>query len=144
MQRILLKLSGEALAGEKKTGFDEPTVRKVAFQVKELVDAFIARGFTYFDTAWMYCAFQSEHATREALVARYPRESYILTDKLSGSNFKSEEELEQEKKCHNSDKYYGEYLPLIEEMKESYTNLQQEYSKKEEQCERLKDLQLLH
>ena len=29
MQRILLKLSGEALAGEKKTGFDEPTVRKI-------------------------------------------------------------------------------------------------------------------
>ena len=38
MQRILLRLSGEALAGEKKTGFDEPTVRKVALQVKELVD----------------------------------------------------------------------------------------------------------
>lgn len=38
MQRILLKLSGEALAGEKKTGFDEATVRKVAVQVKELVD----------------------------------------------------------------------------------------------------------
>ena len=38
MQRILLKLSGEALAGDKKTGFDEPTVRKVALQVKELVD----------------------------------------------------------------------------------------------------------
>ena len=38
MRRILLKLSGQALAGEKKTGFDEPTVRKVALQVKELVD----------------------------------------------------------------------------------------------------------
>lgn len=38
MQRILLKLSGEALAGEKKTGFDEETVRKVALQVKQLVD----------------------------------------------------------------------------------------------------------
>jgi uridylate kinase len=38
MKRIILKLSGEALAGEKKTGFDEPTVRKVALQVKELVD----------------------------------------------------------------------------------------------------------
>ncbi len=36
--RILLKLSGEALAGEKKTGFDEETVRKVALQVKQLVD----------------------------------------------------------------------------------------------------------
>ena len=38
MKRRLLKLSGEALAGEKKTGFDEETVRKVALQVKELVD----------------------------------------------------------------------------------------------------------
>lgn len=38
MRRILLKLSGEALAGDKKTGFDEETVRKVAIQVKELVD----------------------------------------------------------------------------------------------------------
>lgn len=36
--RILLKLSGEALAGEKKTGFDEETVRKVALQVKEILD----------------------------------------------------------------------------------------------------------
>lgn len=38
MRRILLKLSGEALAGDKKTGFDEETVKKVAVQVKELVD----------------------------------------------------------------------------------------------------------
>lgn len=44
MQRILLKLSGEALAGEKKTGFDEPTVRQVAVQVKELVDSGIQVG----------------------------------------------------------------------------------------------------
>jgi len=36
MRRILLKLSGEALAGEKKTGFDEETVRRVALQVKQL------------------------------------------------------------------------------------------------------------
>lgn len=38
MKRIMLKLSGEALAGDKKTGFDEPTVRMVALQVKKLVD----------------------------------------------------------------------------------------------------------
>lgn len=38
MRRILLKLSGEALAGEKRTGFDEETVRGVALQVKQLVD----------------------------------------------------------------------------------------------------------
>ncbi len=39
MKRIMLKLSGEALAGNKKMGFDEETVRKVALQVKQLVDA---------------------------------------------------------------------------------------------------------
>ena len=39
MKRILLKLSGEALAGEKKTGFDEATVIGVAKQVKEIVDS---------------------------------------------------------------------------------------------------------
>lgn len=38
MKRVLLKLSGEALAGDKKTGFDEPTVTKVAKQVKVLAD----------------------------------------------------------------------------------------------------------
>ena len=38
MRRILLKLSGEALAGEKKTGFDEDTVRGVALQVRQLID----------------------------------------------------------------------------------------------------------
>lgn len=39
MKRIMLKLSGEALAGDKHMGFDEPTVRGVACQVKELVDS---------------------------------------------------------------------------------------------------------
>ena len=39
MSRILLKLSGEALAGEKKTGFDEASCLKVADQVKSIIDA---------------------------------------------------------------------------------------------------------
>ena len=44
MRRILLKLSGEALAGDKKTGFDESTVRQVALQVRELTEAGIHVG----------------------------------------------------------------------------------------------------
>lgn len=44
MKRIMLKLSGEALAGDKKTGFDEDTVRTVALQVKELVKSSIQVG----------------------------------------------------------------------------------------------------
>ena len=44
MNRILLKLSGEALAGDKKTGFDEPTVTAVARQVKEIADSGVQVG----------------------------------------------------------------------------------------------------
>ena len=38
MKRILLKLSGEALAGDKKTGFDDETVVEVSKQIKEVID----------------------------------------------------------------------------------------------------------
>ncbi len=44
MKRILLKLSGEALAGEKEMGFDEPTITAVAKQVKEIVDSGVQVG----------------------------------------------------------------------------------------------------
>ena len=44
MKRVLLKLSGEALAGEKHTGFDEPTVTEVARQVKQITDQGIQVG----------------------------------------------------------------------------------------------------
>lgn len=44
MRRVLLKLSGEALAGEKKTGFDEATVKEVARQVKIAVESGIQVG----------------------------------------------------------------------------------------------------
>ena len=45
-------------------------------QLKKMVDLFIEKGFTYFDTAWMYNGFASENAAKEALVDRYPRESF--------------------------------------------------------------------
>lgn len=51
-------------------------------QTKQMVDTFLQRGFTYFDTAWMYCAFKSENAVKEALTSRHPRESYTLATKL--------------------------------------------------------------
>jgi len=44
MQRVLLKLSGEALAGDRKTGFDDETIRGVALQVKQLVEEGIQVG----------------------------------------------------------------------------------------------------
>ena len=59
----------------------------------EMVDAFLAAGFNYFDTAHGYLGGRSEPALREALVKRYPRDRYILTDKLSTHFFKQEEEV---------------------------------------------------
>lgn len=50
--------------------------------VKKMVDTYMERGYTYFDTAWMYCGFGSENATKEVLVDRYPRDSFTLTTKL--------------------------------------------------------------
>lgn len=51
-------------------------------QTKKMVDTFLAHGFTYFDTAWMYCGFQSEHAIRKVLTERYPRDRFTLATKL--------------------------------------------------------------
>ena len=64
-------------------------------QVKDMVDAFIEKGFTYFDTAWMYCGFQSECAAKEALVDRYPRDSYTLADKLHAGYIKTREDRDK-------------------------------------------------
>ena len=63
--------------------------------LKEMVDIFMKRGFTYFDTAWMYNSFESENAIRKALVERYPRDSYTLATKLHSSFFKTVEEREE-------------------------------------------------
>lgn len=48
-------------------------------QTKEMVDHFMKEGFNYFDTAWAYSG--SEDAIRQALVERYPRESFKLATK---------------------------------------------------------------
>lgn len=64
-------------------------------QTKRMVDTFIERGFTYFDTAWMYCKFRSEHVAKEALVDRYPRDSYTLATKLHAAFLKCEEDKER-------------------------------------------------
>lgn len=62
-------------------------------ETKRMVDAFIDAGFNYFDTAHGYIQGKSETAIKECLVSRYPRESYILTDKLTGNFFKTEEDI---------------------------------------------------
>ena len=62
-------------------------------QTKQMVDEFLAQGFNYFDTAHGYIGGRSETALRTCLTSRYPRESYVLTDKLSGGFFETEADI---------------------------------------------------
>lgn len=62
-------------------------------QVCAMVDAFLEQGFCYFDTAHGYIAQKSEPTVRQCLVERHPRDRYLLTDKLSGTFFQTEEEI---------------------------------------------------
>ena len=62
-------------------------------EMNKMVDTFLENGFNYFDTAHGYVGGKSEIALRECLTSRYPRESYILTNKLSGHFFSKAEEI---------------------------------------------------
>ena len=63
--------------------------------LNELVDTFIERGFTYFDTALTYHGFKSEDFVREALVKRHGRDEYTLATKLPPRVLKVEEDQER-------------------------------------------------
>ena len=62
-------------------------------QFEKMVDGFLSEGFNYFDTAHGYLDGKSELAIKEGLAERYPRESYILTNKLTGMYFQKESEI---------------------------------------------------
>ena len=81
---ILMSYLGEEI---KKLGFGLMRLPRIAGsedvidieQTKQMVDEFLAAGFTYFDTAWAYPG--SEEAIRKALVERYPRDKFQLATK---------------------------------------------------------------
>ncbi len=80
---------------------------------KQMVDAFLERGFTYFDTAWMYCGFQSENATKEVLVDRYPRDRFTLATKLHAGFIKTKEDRDRifnEQRKKTGVEYFDYYL----------------------------------
>ena len=62
-------------------------------ELSRMFDTFIERGFNYFDTAHGYMRGESEKALRECLVKRYPRDSFMLANKLSTFNFEKREEI---------------------------------------------------
>ncbi len=80
---------------------------------KQMVDAFIKNGFTYFDTAWMYCGFKSENATKEALVKRHQRDTYTLATKLHAGFLKTKEDRDRifdEQMTKTGVNYFDYYL----------------------------------
>ncbi len=60
---------------------------------RAMVDCYLDAGFNYFDTAHVYYEGKSERALKEALTSRYPRESYVLTNKLTSSCFETEADI---------------------------------------------------
>lgn len=64
-------------------------------QVCKMVDAFLEKGFTYFDTAYVYHGGDSERIVKDALVARHPRESFTLATKLPAWELKCEADVQR-------------------------------------------------
>ena len=62
-------------------------------EFSRMIDAFIAAGFNYFETAHGYIDGKSEIAIRECLTSRYQRDEYVLADKLSEWYFKEEQDI---------------------------------------------------
>ena len=62
-------------------------------QTAAMVDAFLNAGFNYFDTAHPYIRGKSELAIRQCLTSRYPRDRYLLANKLSGGCIETEADL---------------------------------------------------
>jgi predicted aldo/keto reductase-like oxidoreductase len=82
-------------------------------QTKKMVDTFMSKGFTYFDTAYVYIGGKSEVALKEAVVDRYPRESFQCATKLPLWDLKDASEMEtvfQESLDRAGLSYYDFYL----------------------------------
>lgn len=62
-------------------------------EFNKMIDYYMEQGFTYFDTAHGYLNGKSEIAIKDCLSARYPRESYILTNKLTKPYFNKQEDI---------------------------------------------------
>jgi len=64
-------------------------------RVCKMVDIYMEKGFNYFDTAYMYHSGKSEVAAREAVVKRYPRDSFYIATKLPGWELKTYEDCDR-------------------------------------------------
>ena len=90
-------------------------------QTSEMVDMFLESGFTYFDTAFVYVG--SEAATKKALVARHPRDSYTLASKLMAAKIPSAKlaKAELDTSLKRTGAGYLDYYLLHSLMENNYT-----------------------
>lgn len=82
-------------------------------RIEQLFDAFIQKGFTYFDVAYTYHGYHAEEAVRKALTERYPREDFLLATKMPLRDFRDEPDMEaifQEQLEHCGVKFFDCYL----------------------------------
>jgi len=119
IKETIRKLRGNTM---KKLGFGLMRLPKTDPEVPEsinipafteMVDRFLERGFTYFDTAYMYHNAESERAVKTALTSRVGRERYLLATKMPTMKLETEEDMErifneQREKC--GVEYFDYYL----------------------------------
>ena len=82
-------------------------------RVCDMVDRYMKAGMNYFDTAYVYHSGKSEVAAREALVKRYPRDSFMIATKLPAWEIRKEEDIErifQEQLDRTGVDYFDFYL----------------------------------
>ena len=97
-------------------------------QVSKMVDMFLGKGFTYFDTAWMYHDFNSENVVKKVLTDRYPRDRYTLATKLHADYIKTKKDRDKvfnEQLKKTGVEYFDYYLlhGIDKELLETYEKL---------------------
>ena len=107
----------------KKLGFGPSDRSSIDIDaVCRMIDEFIEHGFTYFDTAWMYCGFNSERAVKTALTSRHPRDAYTLATKFHAAFANAPEDVERifEEQLEKTGAGYFDYYLLHDISRDNY------------------------
>lgn len=85
-------------------------------QAQAMMDAFLAKGFTYVDTAYFYHGKESERVVKDILTSRYPRDRYILADKMPITSLREKGTVEEQARIFDEQlekcgvEYFDRYL----------------------------------
>lgn len=95
-------------------------------EFNKMIDLYMSNGFNYFDTAHGYLGGKSEIAIRECLSKRYPRESFVLTNKLTAAYFKTKEDIKPffEKQLEWTGVEYFDYYLMHAQDRNTYPHFQ--------------------